>query len=125
MSKVKSLDYIECAGVRVPANYSLKELRVALKKRGIAFANEGEIQRVFGEAIELKRKLQTSIRELEAREAELSTSVAHEGVRLNDLLSRIARATKTIIAIPPTPPVPIPTSKPVAKRTRKTAKKED
>lgn len=47
----KTLDYIECAGVRVPADWSVEQLAEALSKRKIRFANEQEIMNVFGNAI--------------------------------------------------------------------------
>lgn len=64
-------DYIECAGVRVPADWNLEQLRAALLKRKIRFQNEAEIMSVFGEAIELKAKLEKAIDELENKKKQL------------------------------------------------------
>ncbi|GAI83438.1 unnamed protein product [marine sediment metagenome] len=47
----KTLDYIECAGVRVPADWSVEQLTEALSKRKIRFANEQEIMHIFTKAI--------------------------------------------------------------------------
>ena len=54
----KTLDYIECAGVRVPADWSVEQLAEALIKRKIRFANEQEIMNVFGNAIRMKASLE-------------------------------------------------------------------
>ena len=60
-----NLDYIECAGVRVPADWTVEELSKALAERKIRFnsKNETEIMAVFGNAIELKRVLEVRLNE--------------------------------------------------------------
>lgn len=59
-----TLDYIECAGVKVPEDWSIEQLRSALGKRKIRFQSEGEILRVFGEAVMLKRQLEQETQSL-------------------------------------------------------------
>lgn len=63
------LNYIECAGVRVPANWTIDQLRDALAKRNIRFSNEQDAIAAFGESIRLKA-------ELERREDELTANIA-------------------------------------------------
>lgn len=41
------MDYLECAGVRVPASWTVEQLRLALATRSIRFTNEEEIIRAF------------------------------------------------------------------------------
>ncbi len=43
--------YIECAGVRVPKDWTVDQLREALAKRNIRFQHEDEIIAVFGDAL--------------------------------------------------------------------------
>ena len=65
------LNYIECAGVRVPSDWSVDQLREALVKRNIRFSrvNEKEIMAVFVAAIQLKSQLENNIHELQAEVA--------------------------------------------------------
>ena len=72
-----NLAYIECAGVRVPANWTVEQLRTALAKRSIRFAtkNEEEILRVFGEAIGLKASLEKEILQLQSTLIKLKRDV--------------------------------------------------
>jgi len=70
MNKKFDISYIECAGVRVPSNWSVGQLAEALAKRKIRFNNEQEIMAVFGDAIKLKRSLEQGIQNLQN---ELST----------------------------------------------------
>jgi len=72
---VLDLDYIECAGVRVPADWTFQKLRDALAGRKIRFANEQEIANVFGKAVLLKFKLQSEIDGLVKQRQELRTEV--------------------------------------------------
>ena len=60
------LNYIECAGVRVPSDWSIDQLREALAKRKIRFQmmHEKEIMAVFGDAIQLKASLERDISRL-------------------------------------------------------------
>jgi len=60
----ETINYIECAEVRIPSNWSVDQLRVALGKRKIRFSNEKELMSVFGEAIKLKSQLEDNIHEL-------------------------------------------------------------
>jgi len=66
-----NLDYIECAGVRVPVDWSMEQLRSALAKRKIRFANENEIMSVFGNAVQMKAVLEKEISHLHAEAARL------------------------------------------------------
>ena len=75
MAKTANLNYIKCAGVRVPSNWSLDQLREALAKRDIRFLNEDEITAVFGRAIELKASLEANITQLQAELARLEKLV--------------------------------------------------
>jgi len=71
------LDYIECAGVRVPEDWTIEQLRSALERRNIRFrkANEEEIMRVFGEAVVLKQKLGKEIDALKNEKAKLIVNI--------------------------------------------------
>ena len=71
------LCYIECAGVRVPSDWSVDQLQEALAKRKIRFqkAHEKEIMAVFGEAIQLKASLEKNIHNLNAEVARLEKYV--------------------------------------------------
>ena len=69
MSEWLNLNYIECAGVRVPSDWSVEQLAEALAKRKIRFANEKEIMSVFGDAIRLKSSLENEISRLQAEVA--------------------------------------------------------
>jgi len=40
--------YIECAGMRIPCNWTPDQLKRALKLRKIKLDNEAEIREVFG-----------------------------------------------------------------------------
>ena len=71
--RLNNLRYIECAGVRVPADWNIAQLTEALAKRKIRFSNEAEITAVFGEAIRLKQKLEENIARLRAEGARLET----------------------------------------------------
>ena len=75
----ETLAYITCAGVRVPSNWTLEHLRIALKHRRISFpkATEHDIMAVFGEAIRLKRLLESAIKGLEEEKAKLEVGI-HE-----------------------------------------------
>jgi len=72
------LNYIECAGVRVPSDWSVKQLREALAKRNIRFieAHEREIMAVFGDAILLKASLEDSIATLRQEKAKLIADIS-------------------------------------------------
>ena len=70
-----NLDYIECAGVRVPADWSIRQLREALSKRKMRFKNEKEIMNVFGDAVNLKAKLEARIHELSEKIKILETRI--------------------------------------------------
>ena len=61
---MSDLNYIECASVRVPANWSLDMLQKTLKKRKIRFHNEEDILAVFGTAIKLKKDLELAVQDL-------------------------------------------------------------
>ena len=61
---MSDLNYIECSGVRVPSDWNIKTLEMALMKRKIRFQNEKEIMAVFGEAVNLKSNLEEAIRAL-------------------------------------------------------------
>jgi len=67
--------YIECAGVRVPADWTPDDLRAALGKRKIRFNNGEEIMAVFGDAIQLKASLERSISHLQTEEIRLANLV--------------------------------------------------
>ena len=60
---MQDLAYIECAGVRVPGNWTIGQLREALAKRKIRFEqmHEAEIIAVFGDAVGLKARLERQI----------------------------------------------------------------
>ena len=66
-----TINYIECAGVRVPENWTVDALRRALAKRNIRFSNrnEEEIMAVFGNAIMLKKQLEHDIDALKKKKA--------------------------------------------------------
>lgn len=57
--------YIECAGVRIPADWTLDNLRAALENRKIRFANEKEVMAVFGDAIQIRNSLRMEIATLD------------------------------------------------------------
>jgi len=76
----ETLDYIECAGVRLPADWSVEQLTEALSKRKIRFANEQEIMNAFGNAIWMKASLESEISRLHAEETKL-THYIHERQR--------------------------------------------
>ena len=78
----QELTYVECAGVRVPAHWTIEQLRLALSKRKIRFQNEVEIKSVYGEAVLLKQKLEDSIKKLGEEEARLVNRVAALGKTL-------------------------------------------
>ena len=61
---VKMPDYIEVAGVRTPAHWSIEELRSALAKRQIRFGNEEEILAVYGVFLRTKDELTEQIKGL-------------------------------------------------------------
>lgn len=67
--------YIESAGVRVPANWTIDDLRTALGKRKIRFNNEEEIMAVFGDALQLKASLENSISHLQTEKIGLENLV--------------------------------------------------
>jgi len=67
--------YIECDGVRVPADWTPDDLRVALGKRKIRFKNEEEIMAVFGDAIQLKAALENAISLLKTERTRLDNYV--------------------------------------------------
>lgn len=69
-------DYIVCAGVAVPADWTVEELKKILAKRQIRFRHEEELMKVFGKALLLKRSLQDQIRELEEKKAKLTALMA-------------------------------------------------
>ena len=81
----KDLNYIECVGVRVPANWTIDQLRDALAKRNIRFSNEQDAIAVYGAAIEFKVELERRISELNASIARLSG----EAARLRDEMGTI------------------------------------
>ncbi len=89
------LDYIECAGVRVPSNWKIKQLASALEKRKIRFNNEQEIMNVFGHAIHLQA-------ELEARDHELRKEIQklESEVKLLDLKLLCPHCKKRIDSAP-------------------------
>ncbi|MBA7643614.1 hypothetical protein ES703_51345 [subsurface metagenome] len=67
--------YIECAGVRVPADCTPDDLRAVLEKRKIRFNNEAEIMAVFGDAIQLKASLENAISLLKTEKASLDNYI--------------------------------------------------
>lgn len=77
------LNYIECAGVRVPANWTVEQLREALTKRRMRFTtlHEKEIMEVFGNAILLKKGLEQNIDKLKT-ELERLQGLVKERTRL-------------------------------------------
>ncbi len=62
------IDYIECAGVRVPSDWTVSQLREALAQRKIRFQtmHEREIMAVFGDAIQLKASLEKEVARLQS-----------------------------------------------------------
>ena len=90
----KDLNYIECAGVRVPADWTIDQLRKALAKRNIRFSNEQDAIAVYGAAIEFKVELERRIDELNANVARLyveAQNLRAEMVTIRDLQERIER----------------------------------
>jgi len=77
----KTLDYIECAGIRVPFDWSVEQLAEALSKRKIRFENEQEIMNAFGNALRMKASLKSEISRLQAEETKL-THYIHERQRM-------------------------------------------
>lgn len=71
--------YIECAGVRVPADCTVEELRIMLEKRNIRFNNEEEIMAVFGNALQLKASLEKTITVLKAEISTLDRDIIRKG----------------------------------------------
>lgn len=68
--------YIECAGVRIPIDWTVDKLKVALAKRKIRFPNEADIITAFGTYVDMLRDLQKSI-EFKRRElAGLDSAIA-------------------------------------------------
>ena len=67
---IQESNYIECAGVRIPKNWTISNLAEALEKRGVRFTNEQDIVAAFSVFLDTRIRLQQQIRELEA---ELST----------------------------------------------------
>jgi hypothetical protein len=53
--------YIECAGMRVPYNWTPDQLKRALKLRKIKLDNEAEIREVFGQYLDMIRDLNNQI----------------------------------------------------------------
>ena len=60
--------YIECAGMRLPMNWSVHQLAEALAERKIRLSNEEEVMEAFGDSIVLKYQLE---REIQVARAEL------------------------------------------------------
>ena len=75
------LNYIECAGVRVPSDWSVDQLREALSKRNIRFSNEEDIMVVFGKSIQLKASLEEQISTLQAEVTRLDKYVKEKQKR--------------------------------------------
>ena len=69
------LNYIECAGVCVPSDWTIDQLRDALAKRNIRFLNERDAMVAFGEAVRMKAELEQRERELTATIAKLAGEV--------------------------------------------------
>lgn len=65
-------NYIECAGFRIPSDWSVEELAQALERRKIRFRNEEEIISVFGNALRLKSSLEKDISRLRAEVTKLN-----------------------------------------------------
>ena len=57
-------DYIECAGVRVPTDWTFDDLAEALKKRNARFSNERDIKAAFQSFLDCRISLQNQIYEL-------------------------------------------------------------
>jgi len=72
---VSDLAYVECAGVRVPMDSTVEDLRDALGKRKVRFGNEKEILEAFGSLVEARGILQTEISGLVRRKANLERTV--------------------------------------------------
>jgi hypothetical protein len=53
--------YIECAGMRIPYNWTPEQLKFALRRRKIKLDNEAEIRYVFGHYIDMIRDLNNQI----------------------------------------------------------------
>ena len=68
-------NYIECMGVRVPADWSVEQVAASLVKRHIRFSNEAEIMRVFGEALCLKAALEHEVTCLKSEVEKLNALV--------------------------------------------------
>jgi len=68
-------NYIECAGVRIPSDWSVEQLAQALERRKIRFRNEEEIMAVFGDAIRLKSSLEKAISRLRTEVTKLDRHI--------------------------------------------------
>lgn len=99
------IDYIVCDGVRVPADWTIGQLRDALAKRNIRFTNEEEIVRVFGEAVKLKAELENRVYGLQKEIAALEEVVVmlrdnahcpycHKPIVMDDLLETLVNNAK-------------------------------
>ena len=70
-----NLPYIECAGVDVPANWTVNELREALAKRHIRFRQESDIIAMFGNALKVKAELTQEVSRLRTELGKLTERV--------------------------------------------------
>jgi hypothetical protein len=53
--------YIECAGMRIPYNWTPRHLELALMLRNIKLDNEAEIREIFGQYLDMIRDLNNQI----------------------------------------------------------------
>jgi hypothetical protein len=71
--------YIECAGMRVPYNWTPDQLKRALKLRSIKLDNDADIREVFGQYLDMIRDLNSQIVmkqiELKYQQAEKAVAV--------------------------------------------------
>ena len=73
------VDYIECAGLRVPINWTPAQLEKALSERKIKLANEKEVMAVFGDSLKMveillleRAELRVEVTEMKKVKAQLS-----------------------------------------------------
>ena len=90
MSKTAVIpDYVECDGVRVPANWTIPELLAALEKRNVRFSNESDIQAAFEVFHASKSMLQEQIEGLAQHKAELESKTKKLAVTLKNMNKRV------------------------------------
>lgn len=66
--------YIECAGLRIPRDWTPYDLQKALEKRNIRLDNEDDVMEVYGHSIAIKFEIDKEIDQARADLIELETA---------------------------------------------------